>query len=323
MLASRQRRLASYTQADFEAACSTLAFDVDANGVVEQADIEMFTYYLLNRQALDEKAFCARLQQWLYPTLDGRSNTKDWIYFWQANANNKLLVTNWQSECSSSTLSLVAEVKRFDSSTVPSDTEVYFEPHFVTATGLALLVGSDTTSSDCQACVSGQQYALQGSVSSSETAGVWTSTYRVRASVDVASVFQLGVYIKTQARSGDSLLVDSIARLSSFGGTLIDDSWGYGVTSPYAGQSAVLPLADLYPQLSPSQCFLSSSPPSVPAPPTTPASAASSAVTVTATAVAATSVPTAATRSSSLTTSPAVNVTSAAISTTDSTAAAA
>ena len=51
--------------------------DIDANGVVEQTDIEMFTYYLLNRQALDYSAFCLSLRQWLDPTLDGRANTKD------------------------------------------------------------------------------------------------------------------------------------------------------------------------------------------------------------------------------------------------------
>eukprot|EP00966_Prymnesium_polylepis_P323955 7380078-Prymnesium_polylepis.1 len=229
------RRLASYSQSDFQTACSTLAFDVDANGAVEQTDIEMFTYYLLNRQALNESAFCPRLRQWLDPTLDGRSNTKDWLYFWQANANNKLLVTRWESSCSYGTLTLVAEVKRFDSRTAPADTEVYFEPHFASATSLTMVTGVDATASSCASCVSGQQYALLGSVTSSQASGEWTSTYEVRALVDVASSFQLSVYIKTQARSGDTLFVDSIARLSSFGGTLIDDSLGYGVTSPYAG----------------------------------------------------------------------------------------
>ena len=66
------RRLASYDQSDFEGWCSPLAYDVDANGVVEQADIETFTYFFLNRHSLDYSAFCAQLQQWLDPTLDGR-----------------------------------------------------------------------------------------------------------------------------------------------------------------------------------------------------------------------------------------------------------
>ena len=106
LLFARQgrRRLATYSQSDFVASCSTLTYDIDANGVVEQADIEMFTYYLLNRQALNKSAFCPQLLQWLDPNLDGRANTKDWIYFWQANANNKLLVTRWQSQCSDGVL---------------------------------------------------------------------------------------------------------------------------------------------------------------------------------------------------------------------------
>eukprot|EP00966_Prymnesium_polylepis_P299253 6914856-Prymnesium_polylepis.1 len=58
----QSRQLVSYSQSDFEAACSTLAYDVDANGLVEQTDIEMFTYYLLNRQALNESAFCPRMR---------------------------------------------------------------------------------------------------------------------------------------------------------------------------------------------------------------------------------------------------------------------
>ena len=60
--------------------------------------------------------------------------------------------------------------------------------------------------------------------------------------------------MKTQARSGDTLVVDSIARLSSFGGTQIDDSLGYGVTAPYVGHSATLSLLTPFPQLSPTQC---------------------------------------------------------------------
>ena len=224
------------------ASCSTLTYDIDANGVVEQADIEMFTYYLLNLQALNKSAFCPQLLQWLDPNLDGRANTKDWIYFWQANANNKLLVTRWQSQCSYGVLSLLVDVKRFASETAPSDTVVYFEPHFASATSLAMLVGTDATASDCTTCTVGQQYALEGNVSSSQTSGVWTSTFEVIAQVSTASSLQLSIYVKTQARSGDTLLVDSIDRLSSFGGTLIDDSLGYSATAPYSGQSATLAL---------------------------------------------------------------------------------
>ncbi|KAL1524168.1 hypothetical protein AB1Y20_019077 [Prymnesium parvum] len=177
------RKLATYNQADFVAACSTLAYDIDANGMVEQTDIEMFTYYLLNRQALDESSFCPQLQQWLDPTLDGRANTKDWIYFWQANANNKLLVTKWQAQCSSGLMTLSAEVKRFTSSTPPSNTELYFEAEFDSPTDLTITQGTDATASDCQACTSGVQYVLQSVPESSLASGVWTTSYKLTAEV--------------------------------------------------------------------------------------------------------------------------------------------
>ena len=132
-----------------------------------------------------------------------------------------------------------------------------------------MLVGTDATASDCTTCTVGQQYALEGSVSSSQTSGVWTSTFEVIAQVSTASSLQLSIYVKTQARSGDTLLVDSIDRLSSFGGTLIDDSLGYSATAPYRGQSATLALSTLFPQLSPTQCGLAPSPP-LPPPPSPP-----------------------------------------------------
>ena len=262
------RRLAVYTQADFEAACSLLAYDVDENGAVEQADIEMFTYYLLNRQALDESAFCPQLRQWLDPTLDGRVNSKDWIYFWEANANNKLLVTRWASQCANGVLSLSADAKRFASEAAPADVVVYFEPHFARATSVTMLVGEDQTAVACQACVSGQQYALQSSALTAESAGVYTSTFEATARVGSEGSVRVGVYVKTQAAESDgTLIVDSLSRLTSFGGTQIDDSLGYGVTAPYGGQSAVLPLPSLFPALGPIEC---TSGPSLPPPPPAP-----------------------------------------------------
>ncbi|KAL3920992.1 MAG: hypothetical protein SGPRY_005055, partial [Prymnesium sp.] len=259
LLSRHPRQLRSYSQADFASACSRLAYDIDDNGAVEQVDIEMFTYYLLNRHALDESVICPYLRQWLDPTLDGRSNAKDWIYFWQANANNKLLVTQWSSMCVNQNMNVIAEVKRFASETPPGDTEIYFEVHFERPTSLIMLSGSDATASECAACKANQQFVLRGTSTDSQSSNVWTSAFEVAArfdtGLDAGNSYAVSVYVKTHARSGDgNLLVDTIARLSSFGGTLIDDSLGYSPTSPYTGQGAVLALEDAFPALSPTTC---------------------------------------------------------------------
>eukprot|EP00966_Prymnesium_polylepis_P208200 4822605-Prymnesium_polylepis.1 len=65
---------------------------------------------------------------------------------------------------------MVAEVKRFASGTAPSDTTVYFEPHFTSATSATMITGVDATADVCLSCAAGLQYALQGNASSSETA---------------------------------------------------------------------------------------------------------------------------------------------------------
>ena len=57
------RQLPSYSQSTFAAACSSIAYDIDGSGVVDQDDIGMFTYFLLNKQALNYAAFCPYLQQ--------------------------------------------------------------------------------------------------------------------------------------------------------------------------------------------------------------------------------------------------------------------
>eukprot|EP00966_Prymnesium_polylepis_P072439 1682076-Prymnesium_polylepis.1 len=71
-----------------------------------------------------------------------------------------------------------------------------------------MITGVDATASVCLGCALGLQYALQGNASSSMTAGVWTSTFQASAQVDQASSFLLSLYIKTQARSGRTLIVD-------------------------------------------------------------------------------------------------------------------
>ena len=50
-------------------------------------------------------------------------------------------------------------------------------------TSVTMLVGEDQTAVACQACVSGQQYALQSSALTAESAGVYTSTFALQQHV--------------------------------------------------------------------------------------------------------------------------------------------
>ncbi|KAL1530407.1 hypothetical protein AB1Y20_001312 [Prymnesium parvum] len=192
----------SYEESDFTSACSSIAFDIDANGVVQEADIEMFTYFLLNRQILDESVFCPELRQWLDPTLDGLTNVKDWLYLRHASAGKKLLMTSWKTQCTDNFMHLVVEAKNFNDGDPKSEVDLFFDIHFASNTSLSMVIGNDTTAESCHECIRTRDYVISSAVTHFSSSGTWTKTFEAAAQVQTTNSFEIALYLKLMKTMG-------------------------------------------------------------------------------------------------------------------------